>query len=77
MAGEREHLRDAVAHEAGADDSDFCVAIQLLSFLGRAAARSDAALIRERDVLSVSNGPGSAARRFALRAPDTLRQPAV
>jgi hypothetical protein len=25
MAGEREHLRDAVAHEAGADDGDFCV----------------------------------------------------
>ena len=31
MAGEREHLRDAVAHEAGADDSDFCVAHPTIS----------------------------------------------
>ena len=24
VAGEREHLRDAVAHQAGADDGDAC-----------------------------------------------------
>ena len=37
------------------------------AFPGRGAARSDAALIRDRNRLRVCNDPGSAAHRFALR----------
>ena len=37
MAGQREHLRDAVAHEAGADDGD-------ARFRGHASTRGVAAV---------------------------------